>query len=103
MTDSTSGNSQPVIRAQHTPGPWETIVDEQVPERGRIYIVARGRYEPQELIGEASKTDADVEDGDLTNTEANARLIAASPTLYVYVAEKAAQGDADAARIISSI
>ena len=35
--------------------------------------------------------------------QANARLIAASPTLYAYVARKAADGDRDAAEIIAAI
>jgi len=35
--------------------------------------------------------------------EANARLIAASPTMYEYIASKANAGDEDAARIIASI
>lgn len=34
---------------------------------------------------------------------ANARLIAASPTLFEFVAKKASEGDADAARIIANI
>jgi hypothetical protein len=34
---------------------------------------------------------------------ANARLIAASPTMYDYIAAKAKDGDEDAARIIADI
>lgn len=34
---------------------------------------------------------------------ADARLIAASPTLFEFVAKKASEGDADAARIIANI
>lgn len=34
---------------------------------------------------------------------ANARLIAASPTLYEFVAKKAAEGDRDAAALIAAI
>jgi hypothetical protein len=42
-------------------------------------------------------------DTDAEEAEANARLIAASPILYNYAAKKAAEGDADAARIIAAI
>lgn len=38
-----------------------------------------------------------------TRTEANARLIAACPTMYAYIAKKAQDGDADAARILAAL
>ncbi|MGH6629132.1 MAG: hypothetical protein ACREB3_05330 [Burkholderiales bacterium] len=69
------------MTAKHSPGPYRVDKDEQVPERGAIYIHARGRYDADEVIGEAYKTDADVEDGTLEQTEANARLFGASPRL----------------------
>jgi len=34
---------------------------------------------------------------------ANARLIAACPTMYAYIAKKAQDGDADAARILAAL
>lgn len=79
---------------QPTPGPW------------RMAASLRGR-----TIVESSSVNSRVcemarphlLDGWPAEMDANARLIAASPTLYAYVAAKAAEGDADAARIISSI
>lgn len=73
----------------HTPGPWvaETY-------QGRT---TRLRVRTAEQAVTICQVTA------LIHKEANARLIAASPTLYEYVAKKANEGDADAARIIASI
>ena len=67
-----------------TPGPWEAHGANVFAGKNCIAIC---------------DTDNDTQE----RMEANARLIAASPTLYDYVAKKAAEGDADAARIIASI
>lgn len=68
-------------RIAHTPGPWVAKVDPLVPERGAIYIHAKGLYDPDETIGEAYKMDADVDRGGNAESEANARLMAAAPIL----------------------
>lgn len=67
--------------AGHTAGPWHVEGCEECPERGRIYIHARGWLDPNELIGEAVKTDRDVNDETVAEAEANARLMAAAPDL----------------------
>ena len=45
----------------------------------------------------------DYDDVDRAEARANARLIAASPTMYSYILSKAKEGDKDAAKIIESI
>lgn len=72
----------------HTKGPWEAD-DCEGYSIWRVF--APGRIILAQVVGDSAETDA------------NARLIAASPTMYEYVARKAAEGDADAARIIASI
>jgi len=68
-------------RIAHTPGPWVAKSDPLAAERGAIYIHGKGLYDPDEPLGEAYKTNADVDRGGLGETEANARLMAASPRL----------------------
>ena len=68
----------------HTPAPWKAEEDGIVVDENDDVIA--------EVYGD---TDHEI--------NANARLIASSPTLFDFVAKKAAEGDADAARIISLI
>ena len=87
----------------HTPGPWVVTVDDiscldyANPSAVKEGFIRHGIAQPDGGFTLAVVVD-DVIDG-----EANARLIAASPTLFDFVAKKAAEGDADAARIISLI
>lgn len=68
-------------KAVFTKGPWHVEECEQCPERGRIYVHARGWLDPKELIAEACRTDRDVDNGDVAEAEANARLIAEAGTV----------------------
>lgn len=73
----------------HTPGPWlksGCIVLSNDEDRGMRFAIAervRGR--------------------NAEDQEANARLIAASPTMYDYLVERAQSGDARAASIVEAI
>lgn len=82
--------------SKHTPGPWAVDSGEalnvRAPHGG---IVAQLHH----LKGRHGMG------GRLPGGEAvaNARLIAASPTMYSYIAERAAVGDKEAAIILESI
>lgn len=39
----------------------------------------------------------------MTEEEANARLIAASPTMYDFISRRAAEGDAEARKIMEAV
>lgn len=78
-------------RVQHTQGPWE--VDGIEITYGGQGICLMG--EPAQYAGDFARM--------LPNYEANARLIAASPTMYEYVAKRAAGGDTEAATIMEEI
>ena len=82
-------------KAAHTPGPWkfgkeltarsgEWLVSFDAGSKGRGIAIAETR------AGSG-------------NEEANARLIAASPTMYDYLVECAQSGDARAASIVEAI
>ena len=82
-------------KAAHTPGPWkfgkeltarsgEWLVSFNAGSKGRGIAIAETR------AGSG-------------NEEANARLIAASPTMYDYLVERAQSGDARAASIVEAI
>jgi len=88
--------------SKHTPGNW-FVSDQPDAELHRIAIhadVVRGdrRYE---LRGLAYATWQDCDQRD--EYEANARLIAACPTMYDFIAKRAAAGDAEAQAIVESI
>ena len=74
-----------------TPGPWEF---EAEPVMGVFVHDAEGTV--AEIMCDQTRID------DRTAI-ANARLIAECPTMYEYIAAKANQGDADAARIVARI
>jgi hypothetical protein len=59
--------------SKRTPGPWKAEIDEQVPERGAVYVEG-----PQGWLNQAV---ADCGFNDVETDEANARLIAAAPEL----------------------
>jgi hypothetical protein len=75
---------------KHTPGPWKT-------ERHSATIAIRDAND--KIIGEIY--------GSITRPErewhANARLIAACPTMYDYIRRRAEEGDEDAVKIIAAI
>ena len=76
-----------MIKAKHTPGPWKIDYGYN---RSINFI---GPCVPDQYAGSSW----------LRVTEANARLIAASPTMYEYINQRANEGDAHAAKIIASI
>lgn len=73
----------------HTPGPWlksGCIVLSNDEDRGMRFAIA------ERVLGR-----------NYDDQEANARLIAACPTMYEYIAKKAAEGDANAAEILRNV
>ncbi len=84
----------------HTPGPWEV--------RGDFYIGRAHKMSLAEVVSSDSGSLAVVKCGDVPHDDiethkANARLIAAAPTMYNYIVALANQGDSDAKAIIASI
>jgi hypothetical protein len=83
-------------QAQFTPGPWFTYDDGIIRHNGPAGVLGLKLGSP--WLEEAwSYDDADAE------TRANARLIAAAPTMAGYIQRKADEGDAEAAAIMESI
>lgn len=84
-------------KAAHTPGPWQ--IEWNVAQGGEGHYITDSND-----MGELSRIAAvlfhDDADGE---TRANARLIAASPTMYDYLVERAQSGDARAASIVEAI
>ena len=79
-----------------TPGPWRAEFPDEISVRdadgGRIAILAnlKGR------LGMKGRRDT-------SEVEANARLIAAAPTMYEYIASSASNGCAEARKIMEAI
>ena len=86
------------MTTKHTPGPW---------------YVGSGTYEGRNIYSTASVTDgegftyqpvvATAEDDGVACWDANARLIAAAPTMYEYIASSASNGCAEARKIMEAI
>lgn len=79
------------MSAQHTPGPWRVgpVDDTRV-------TAADG--------SEVAQIDGDYNEPDLWPImEANARLIAAAPTMADYIRKRAAEGDAEAISIMEAV
>ncbi len=83
------------MSAKHTPGPWkfgkelgarngEWLVSFDAGSKGRGIAIAETRTGPG-------------------SEEANARLIAAAPTMYEYIASSASNGCASALKILEAI
>jgi hypothetical protein len=74
-----------------TPGPWSVGAEDA--DNGEIEIISEARpYVCMVLPGEIDDT-----------TAANARLIAAAPTMHEYIAKRADAGDNEAKQILESI
>ena len=86
------------MTTKHTPGPW---------------YVGSGTHEGRNIYSVASVTDdegftyqpivASAEDDGIKCWDANARLIAAAPTMYEYIASSASNGCAEARKIMEAI
>ena len=86
------------MTTKFTPGPW---------------YVGTGTYEGRNIYSAASVTDdegftyqpvvATAEDDGINCWDANARLIAAAPTMYEYIASSASNGCAEARKIMEAI
>lgn len=102
----------------HTLGPWYYCGSDPCPHTGRfneIYASDRGsifKHTKEELPGDIHDSDglsiiSAVWHNDSTAglycTPANARLIAASPTMREYIERKAADGDVEARKILEAI
>lgn len=85
-------------KAKYTPGPWTTDEDDHDAPHQNIKVKA-GKHH---TVCTVWIDDAPVRDFNSTQ-QANARLIAASPTMYEYINQRASEGDAHAAKIIASI
>ena len=84
-------------KAAHTPGPW--LIEWNAAQGGEGHYITDSK-DMGELSRIAMVLFHDDADGE---TRANARLIAASPTMYDYLVERAQSGDARAASIVEAI
>jgi hypothetical protein len=76
---------------KHTPGPWIT---------NDLSIEAEDRNAgPHTWVATCDSRGVN----DRQDDEANAKLIAACPTMYGFISEKASAGDAEAKKILESI
>ena len=91
MTDTTTA-----ARPAHTPGPWSEDSGEALNVRAPHGGIVAQLHHLKGRHGMGGR----LPDGEAV---ANARLIAASPTMYSYIAERAAVGDKEAAIILESI
>ena len=84
-------------KAAHTAGPW--LIEWNAAQGGEGHYITDSK-DMAELSRIAAVLFHDDADGE---TRANARLIAASPTMYDYLVERAQSGDARAASIVEAI
>ena len=84
-------------KAAHTPAPW--LIEWNAAQGGEGHYITDSK-DMAELSRIAAVLFHDDADGE---TRANARLIAASPTMYDYLVERAQSGDARAASIVEDI
>ena len=84
-------------KAAHTAGPW--LIEWNAAQGGEGHYITDSK-DMVELSRIAAVLFHDDADGE---TRANARLIAASPTMYDYLVERAQSGDARAASIVEAI
>ena len=84
-------------KAAHTPAPW--LIEWNVAQGGEGHYITDSK-DMAELSRIAAVLFHDDADGE---TRANARLLAASPTMYDYLVERAQSGDARAASIVEAI
>lgn len=107
------------MKNKHTPGPWEVHEDPRFPFR----ISIRNSHETilgmdRTSFSTEQETLSDCREGKgfsekngeaqlvregIANQEANARLIAASPTMYDYIKRQAWNGDKEARKLIETI
>ena len=84
-------------KAAHTPGPW--LIEWNAAQGGEGHYIT----DSKDMV-ELSRIAAVLfHDDAVGETRANARLIAASPTMYDYLVERAQSGDARAASIVEAI
>lgn len=96
------------MESKHTPGPWKIAWPDWDDEWEFYHDPDAGDYEGSASIdgegwSQLAKVTVMVNGEEDEAGKANARLIAASPTMYEYIARKAQEGDTDAQAIISGI
>ena len=84
-------------KAAHTPAPWQIEWNAAQSGEGHYITDSNDMGELSRIAAVLFHDDADGE------TRANARLLAASPTMYDYLVERAQSGDARAASIVEAI
>lgn len=92
-----------MTKSTHTPGPWAAAAAPSgivgwpvVGPNGRMICDVS-------IINRCGNAPLDQFSAYYDECEANARLIAASPTMFDYIARRAAAGDSDAAAILEKI
>lgn len=85
--------------AQHTPGKWEAIGSHESEGFDCYWIKAQ----PSPMLRGFTKEVATVTGPQGGEAEANARLIAAAPTMRDYIAKRANAGCAEALEILETI
>lgn len=82
------------MSAGFTPGPWARVVN----KFGESVLVQPATDRTLFLLDDGETTDWNADE-----TEANARLIAAAPTMAAYIQRKADEGDAEALEIMEAV
>lgn len=89
--------------SKSTPGPW-SAEDQGTMCPGEIWIMAKDPRDKDGIEFSIAAVRAGCgEAAEAGDNAANARLIAAAPTMADYIAKRAATGDAEAAAIMESI
>lgn len=95
------------LQAVHTPGPWKFKRTHGLSSDTWYVITDADGFGPVVEVGGKDKSGQIAEAKylitDPEKIEANARLIAASPTMYSYILKKAEEGDAEARSIIANL
>ena len=85
---------------KHTPGPWLVSLD-GFARKG--WAACPTVYACDSDLRYIAFCNDDMTVGEPTDNEANARLIAAAPTMHEYIAKRADAGDNEAKQILESI
>jgi hypothetical protein len=90
-------------KAGHTPGPW-SVKRGEGRYSDQLYVESNIHSTPTVISGKDQIVQlTSFRDDHGREVEANARLIAASPSLFDYVARKASEGDPEAVKLVEAV
>lgn len=89
------------MTTKHTPGPW--LLRTAPTSAGLCHIVSAADWRGAFIYGDGLRKGVDDSLPKAQELAANARLIAAAPTMYEYIASSASNGCAEARKIMEAI